>query len=215
VARWREEKREAGAGYPHTWIATGDPQFVAEYRERAFGIPALLFRLLTDDRMWPVWRAVTAAGSVGTVPHTTIFTAAVVRAWMGPWGEERWSPARRATWQRDVAALAERLAGELEGTGADDFLNRSLLFGRGASCMVSGFLRSLARHAQDFLAPEILKRPRAPEARRAYFVRTLKAAYPDLGGLVAVVGAVALEDDALTERQTRRLTRKDSKSARR
>lgn len=165
--------------------------------------------------MRKVWEAVTAAGSIGTVPHTTIFTATLIRAWMGPWREERWSTTERAEWQRDVADLAERLAAKLRGTGADDFLNRTLLAGEGASWCMSDMLRSLARHAEQYLEPGILKRPRGPEARRAYFVRTLKAAYPKLGELVAVAGAVALEDGTLEGRQARRLTGSDGKSRKR
>lgn len=133
------------------WAATGDAQRVAEYRTRAFGIPALLCRLLTDDRMREVWEAVSAVGSVGSVPHTRIFAASVIRAWLGPWREERWSATERAKWQREVADLAERLAAKLHGTNADDFLNLTLLRETGVSSDTSDLLRSLARHAGQHL----------------------------------------------------------------
>ncbi len=211
IARWREEKKEADAGYKHNWVAVGNPKLVAEYRERAFQIPDLLYRLVTDDDMRRVWERITRAGNIsGDIPHTTIFAASVIHAWMGPMGgrEQLWSAGARAKWQQDVAVLAERLAVKLQGTGADDFLNRTFLHDLGARYDMSDLLRSLARHARDVLKSGVPAGHR--HSPRAYFVRHLTQYFREYFGgpnrtLVAKTAAVAFNDDAITERQVRRI----------
>jgi hypothetical protein len=161
----------------------------------------LLQRLLTDERMRPVWEVLTKAGTYRRdISHSSIFAIVALRAWMGPFGEELWTPADREQWLRDVADLTEKLASKLEHTGAEDFLWRRYLSAkhswdirqavaagwRGEETPperryefqwhpgnVSAFLRSLGESAEKCLAPARLDRPRDPYARRAYFVRSM------------------------------------------
>ena len=212
-----------------------------EYEADCYRIASLLRRLLTDERMRPVWQTFSKAGNCGHgagVPHTTIFAACVIRAWMGPFGEEQWTPVFRTQWLRDVADLAEKLAKKLHDTGADEHLWRQYLsekqtwelrqaaaaalrgekgdrvqndFGWHAG-NVSDLLRKLGRHAEKYLKPSRLERPKDVHAPRAYFVRYLSEYCRETLGrqhssLVGTVAAVALDDDMITDRQVRRIAR--------
>lgn len=207
VEMWRVESDAARDGYRDRWIASGDPQLVAEYRERAFGIPELLHRTLRDPRMGAVWPRFSASDV-----EVSIFAATIVRAWMGPQAEERWTPRERARWEQEVSGLASRLASKVQGTAADELLRRAFGTLEAEPGELSDLLRRLAHGAGSLLAPQILTRPRGPQARRAYAVRVLSAFCRgrfarDEYRLVAITAAVALVDDDLGARQVRRLLR--------
>ncbi len=172
------------------------------------GVRDLLWRLLTRTEMQPVWTALAKRGDYeGNITHSYMFAVVARRAWMGPREEEAWTPTVRRQWLTDVASLAEKLAGKVERTGAEDFLWRSGIEGQP---WTSDLLRELGRSAGRFLAPARLSRPRDPLARRAYFVRIMaKWCRAELGGpcvnLITPTAIVALSDDKLTDRQVYRL----------
>src|SRR5687767_2882197 len=124
IDRWRDEVRQAEDRLRRfdKWMSEHESRWNTEERAQAetdrlneakdsYRVPDLFRRLLTDQRMRPVWESVSAAGNYGKgqgVPHTAIFAACVLRGWMGPFGEETWTPAERVEWLREVAELTEK-----------------------------------------------------------------------------------------------------------
>jgi hypothetical protein len=213
IARWHEENRELEKRERNydKWLKEIGPRIQsdetrrlaeADYKEsiaRESRVRDLIERMLTRDDMRAVWAAMAKVKPIGSVSHSVIFTACVVRAWSGPRGEEKWTPAERTKWIKDVADLADALAGKLCDTGADEMLWKQYhseklswdmrQFAAAALAgeippnhkrefnwmpgQVSELLRNVGRQAKFFLAPAKLGKPGDALARRAYFVRYL------------------------------------------
>lgn len=169
VAMWRDWEKDHSAAYRQIPLELKEAMSeqrlgdVLAYREMIRDTKCMLYRLLTDLRMEPVWRRVCALNSCSRSAisvYELVFLSVCVRGYWGPLSKlDRMTRKDFGTWKKDVDTHTSALIDLIRGTDIESVIQDDLVTLGGKQEVMAGKLSEYLNRIRIALAQPTFELP--------------------------------------------------------